>query len=96
LQGASGPKRRTFTVQTSSIGIKQITFYLDGRKLETLKQSQAKRGKFTVRINPLKLSFGAHKLLVKTLMSNPSCKAPGRSSVFVRPSAQRILPRFTG
>jgi hypothetical protein len=83
-------------VQTSSIGIKQITFYLDGRKLETLKQSQAKRGKFAVEINPLKLSFGAHKLLVKTLMSNPNCKAPARASVFVRPLSQRAAPKFTG
>jgi hypothetical protein len=94
LQGASGPKRRTFTVQTGSIGIKQITFYLDGRKLKTL--TQAERGRFTVRINPLKLSFGAHKLLVKTLMSNPNCKAPARASVFVRPSSQRAAPKFTG
>jgi len=96
LQGASGPKRRTFTVQTSSIGIEQITFYLDGRKLETLKQSQARRGKFTVKINPLKLSFGAHKLSAKTLLSDPSCKAPTRSSLFVRPYSARVAPRFTG
>ena len=96
LQGASGPKRRTFTVQTSSIGVKQITFYLDGRKLETLKQSQARRGTFTLKINPLKLSFGAHKLSAKTLLSNPGCKAPARSSLFVRPYSARVAPRFTG
>jgi uncharacterized repeat protein (TIGR01451 family) len=96
LKGASGPKRGTFTVQASSIGIKQVTFYLDGRKLKTLKQSQAKRGEFTVKINPLKLSFGAHKLLAKTLMSNPNCKAPARASVFVRPLSQRAAPKFTG
>ena len=96
LQGASGPKRRTFTVQISSIGVEQITFYLDGRKLETLKQAQARRGKFTVKINPLKLSFGAHKLSAKTLLSNPSCKAPARSSLFVRPYSAHVAPRFTG
>ena len=96
LQGASGPKRQAFTVQTSSAGIKQITFYLDGRKLKTLKQSQAKRGRFTIKINPLKLSYGAHKLLTKTVMSNPHCKAPAHPSVFVRPVSERIAPKFTG
>jgi uncharacterized repeat protein (TIGR01451 family) len=96
LHGASGPKRRTFTVQISSPGIKQITFYLDGRKLKTLKQSQAKDGKFTIKINPSKLSYGAHKVSVKTLMSNSICEPIARTSVFVHPHSQRVSPSFTG
>jgi hypothetical protein len=96
LHGASGPKRQTFSVQTSATGIKQITFYLDGHKLKTLAGSQAKHGKFTLKINPAKLSYGAHKLSVKTVMSNPDCKPPARSSVFVRPFSQRAAPKFTG
>ena len=83
-------------VQASSRGIKQITFYLDGRKLKTLKQSQAKHGKFTVEINPLKLSLGAHRLVAKTVMINPHCTSPAHSSVFVRPLSQRAVPKFTG
>jgi len=96
LSGAAGPKRKPFTVKTSAHGIKLITFYLDGRKLETLKQSQAKHGKFTIKINPLKLSLGAHKLVAKTLMSNPVCTSPAHSSVFVRPASERAKPKFTG
>lgn len=96
LSGAAGPKRKPFTVKTSAHGIKLITFYLDGRKLETLKQSQAKHGKFTIKINLLKLSLGAHKLVAKTLMSNPVCTSPAHSSVFVRPASERAKPKFTG
>ncbi len=97
LRGATGPKRKTFTVQTSSRGIKQITFYLDGRKIKTLKQSQAKHGKFTIKINPLGLSLGAHRLVAKTVLSNADCKtSPAHSGVFVRPASQRTVPKFTG
>ncbi|HXN39068.1 MAG TPA: hypothetical protein VN892_13595 [Solirubrobacteraceae bacterium] len=96
LSGAAGPKRKTFTVQTSARGIKLITFYLDGHKLKTLKQSQAKHGKFTLKIDPLKLSLGAHKLVAKTVMSDPACTSPAHSSVFVRPVSQRTKPKFTG
>jgi uncharacterized repeat protein (TIGR01451 family) len=96
LHGASGPKRRTFTVQISSPGIKQITFYLDGRKLKTLKQSQSKDGKFTITINPSKLSIGPHKVSVKTLMNNSNCEPIARTSVFVHPHSRRVSPSFTG
>jgi hypothetical protein len=96
LKGASGPKRQPFTVQTSAGGIRQITFYLDGHKIKTLKQSQAKHGKFTIKINPARLSFGAHQLVAKTVMSNSNCKATPHSSVFVRPISQRVAPKFTG
>jgi hypothetical protein len=96
LKDASGPKRKPFTVQTSSGGIKQITFYLDGRKLVTLKQSQAKHGKFSIKIKPGRLSYGAHRLVAKTVMINPVCSAPAHSSVFVRPFSERAAPKFTG
>jgi hypothetical protein len=96
LSGAAGPKRKSFSVKTSARGIKLITFYLDGRKLETLKQSQARHGKFTIKINPLKLSLGAHKLVAKAIMSDAACTSPAHSSVFVRPLSQRAKPKFTG
>ncbi len=96
LHGASGPKRGPFNVQVSANGIKQITFYLDGRKLKTLKSSQAKGGKFTVRIDPTKLSHRAHTLSFKALSSESSCAKTSRSSTFVHPSTERVAPKFTG
>jgi hypothetical protein len=96
LRGVSGPKRGAFTLQVSSRGIKQITFYLDGRKLKALKQSQAKGGKFTITIDPRQLSYGAHKVSIKTVMSDAHCATIARSGVFVHPQIARVPPKFTG
>jgi hypothetical protein len=96
LRGASGPKRGTFTLQVSSRGVKQITFYLDGRKLQTLTQAQARHGQFTLKLDPRKLAYGAHKVSMRTVMSNPNCASIARSSVFVRPHTEQAPPTFTG
>jgi hypothetical protein len=96
LQGASGPKRKTFSVHVASKGISRITFYVDGRKLKTLAEAQAKKGMFTVKINPRKLSFGAHRLSFTTVQTNPDCTKTARSSVFVHPFSAKVPPKFTG
>ena len=96
LHGASGPKRGTFTLKVSSRGIKRITFYLDGRKLMALNASQAKAGKFIVKINPGRLAYGAHKVSITTVMTDHSCAFSARSGVFVRAHTQRVVPKFTG
>ncbi len=96
LQGASGPKYKTFTVQVSASGIKQITFYLDHHKLKTLKQSQAKHGKFTIAISTSKLSYGSHKVSVKAVTSNANCAPIARSSQFVHTASPVKKPKFTG
>jgi hypothetical protein len=83
-------------VQISSLGIKRISFYLDGHKLKTLDQSQAKGGRFTITLDSRKLSYGAHKVSVKTRMSNASCAAIARTGVFVHPSTRVVVPKFTG
>ena len=93
---ATGPKRRTFTLQVRSGAIRQITFYLDGRKLKTFKQSQAKGGKFTISIDPRKLAYGAHRISVKALSSDPRCASTARTAVFVRPHTRGFTMKFTG
>jgi hypothetical protein len=96
LRGASGAKRRPFTVQLGAAGVKKVTFYLDGRKLETLSHSHAKHGKFSVRVDPRKLSYGAHHISIKAVMSNSSCASVARAGVFVHAAAQRSAVKFTG
>ncbi len=96
LHGANGSKRKTFTVRISSLGIKEITFFLDGKKLKKLTSSQAKNGQFEVKINPNKLPFGAHKVSVKTIMTDPTCANIARAGVFVHPKPATVTPKFTG
>ncbi len=96
LQGGSGAKKSPFTVHISALGIKQISFYLDGHKLKTLTASQAQKGQFNVRIDPAKLHYGAHKVTVTTVMSESVCPAIARSAVFVHPRPAVVKPKFTG
>jgi hypothetical protein len=85
VRGATGPKRGPFTAHVSSRAIKLITLLLDGRKLTTLKPSAANGGRFAVKIDARKLSYGAHRLSVKPLTSTGGCGAAALSSVFVHP-----------
>ena len=97
LKGVTGPKRRPFKVSVDAAGIAQITFYLDGRRLRTLKSSQAKKGVFTVTIDPRKLAYGRpHKVSFTTVMTNPSCATTASARMFVRPRNERMKPTFTG
>lgn len=91
----SGPKRSPFTVQVSSAGIKQITFYLDGHKLKTFSEAQAKNGKFTVKIDPRKLRYGAHSLAVKATPRQEVCARLAKASSFVDPAPPK-RPRHAG
>jgi len=96
IHGGTGSKRGPFTVTISSLGIKQITFLLDGKKVKTLKSSQAKHNKFSLRIDPRKLHFGAHTLTVHTVMTDAACPPVARAAVFVKPHTRVITPKFTG
>jgi hypothetical protein len=96
LHGASGSKRGPFTVTISALGIQQITFYLDNRKLKTFTKAQAKNGQFTIKIDPRKLRFGAHTVSVKTVMSDANCAKLARAGVFVHPRPPFVKPKFTG
>jgi hypothetical protein len=95
LRGLSGSERGPFMVTVRSTGIRQITFYLDGRKQQTMKNSQAKGGSFRLKLDARKLRFGVHRVSFKTLMQNNACAQTAATRPFVRPKAL-VLPRFTG
>ncbi len=96
LRGAAGARRGPFKVYISSLGIKEITFYLDGKKFKKLTSSQAKNGQFAITVDPRKLKFGAHKVSIKTAMTDGACATIARSGVFVHPREAKIKPAFTG
>ncbi|HTZ62728.1 MAG TPA: hypothetical protein VMB51_01335 [Solirubrobacteraceae bacterium] len=96
LKGVTGPKSGSFTVSVPSQGIKQITFYLDNHKIKTMKQSQAKHGKFTIKVNTSKLHYGPHRVSFKAIPSNSDCVPLARSSQFVHTASSRKAPKFTG
>jgi len=96
IHGGSGSKRGPFTIHVPSLGIKEITFKLDGKKVKTLKSSQASNGQFSLKIDPRKLHYGGHTLSITTVMTDAACPKVARAAVFVRPKPQRVPPKFTG
>jgi hypothetical protein len=79
-------------VWVRSSGIAHITFYLDGRKLRSFKQSQARHGRFKLTLNARRLRYGVHHIAFQVLMSNSNCASAASAHMFVRPRPVR----FTG
>ena len=96
LKGVAGSKRKPFTAQLSALGIKEVTFYVDGRKLKTLKAANAKNGVFSVKIDPRKYRYGAHKVAAKAVMTETACSPLARTATFIRPHSAKVKPVFTG
>jgi hypothetical protein len=85
LNGVTGAKRGLFTVRIDAIAIKRVTFYVDGHKLRTFIESQARHGKFSIRIDPLNLKIGAHWVSFKAVPSDARCEPTSGSAPFVHP-----------
>jgi hypothetical protein len=96
LRGASGSRREPFIVRITATGLRQVTFYLDGHKLKTLGQAQARNGQFAIRIDPRRLSHGPHTVSIKAATRDPHCAAVKKASAFVDPRPPIIKPTFTG
>ncbi len=96
LRGVAGSKKKPFTAQISALGIKELTFYLDGKKIKTLQAGNAKNGVFSVKIDPRKLHYGGHKVSVKAVMTEAACAPLARIAAFVRPHPPKVKVHFTG
>ncbi|HTQ67279.1 MAG TPA: hypothetical protein VMI13_01165 [Solirubrobacteraceae bacterium] len=96
LKGVAGSKKKPFTAHISALGVKELTFYLDGRKLKTLKAPNTKNGEFAVKIDPRKLHYGVHKVSAKAVMTETACAPIARIAAFIRARPAKIKPKFTG
>ena len=93
LHGGAGRQTGSFTMSLRSAGVARVTFYLDGHKLRTFTQAQARGGKFKLAINARKLSYGVHHLSFQVAMINKLCASSASARMFFRP---RPIPPFTG
>jgi hypothetical protein len=82
LHGASGARRGPFTVKITSTGIERIILWLDKHRLAILTAAQAKHNKFAIRIDPRRLSLGAHHLMAR-ITTSPECPSSRVLSSFV-------------
>jgi hypothetical protein len=93
LRGLSAKVRRSVSVRVTAIGVKSVTFYLDGRKVATVKP---KSQRFSIKISARKLGYGRHRLQAKAKMSDASCAAAAAAAAFVKVGTPTIVPKFTG
>ena len=94
LTGVIGKVRNSLSAHLAGLGVKSVTFYLDGRKLLTV--TNPRHGRFSVTINATRLAYGAHRLVAKATLTNRNCARISRAGTFVRVKAAAVLPVFAG
>ena len=94
LTGVIGKVRNSLSAHLTGLGVKSVTFYLDGRKLLTV--TNPRHGRFSITINATRLAYGAHRLVAKATVSNPNCARISRAGTFVRVKAAAVPPVFAG
>ncbi len=94
LSGPSGPVTGPFTVSVTGEGIASVTFYLDEKRLGTVKAKPGSK-RFTKTINPRRLSRRVHRVKVRVRFKNGSATIV-RHFTFRRPALVTPRPRFAG
>ena len=93
LPGLPETATNSLSAYVPAAGVKSVTFYLDGRKRETLTKPSHQR--FSIEIDARTLSFGVHRLLVAVTMDRSSCVNEAAGS-FIRVKRDALPPTFTG
>jgi Bacterial Ig domain len=94
LRGVSAKVRRALTAHVTALGVKSVTFYLDGRKLATV--TKATNHRYSVRINARKLGYGRHRLTARATMRDATCASAAAAGSFVKVKPPTIRPKFAG
>ena len=96
LTGPSGRVREAFDVTVTGRAIQSVTFYLDGRRIRTVR-AKAGRKKFKVTINPRGQSRRVHRVTARIRFSKESGSATTvRRMTYRTTTAVTHAPRFTG
>ncbi|HUR86671.1 MAG TPA: ice-binding family protein [Solirubrobacteraceae bacterium] len=95
ISGPAGPVSAIFPVSVTGREIELVRFYIDGRRLATVKAKQGRK-KFKVMINPRGRSRRVHIVTARVHFTPASrTRATTRRVTFRRTSAPRF-PRFAG
>jgi hypothetical protein len=96
LSGPNRPVSGPFTVTVTGRAIKNVVFYVDGRRVKTV-HAKSGRKKFTLTINPRTQSRRLHRVTARVTFSTTS-QTPSRvlRLRYRRPPGAAPPPRFTG
>jgi hypothetical protein len=84
---------KSLSAYVPALGVKSVTFYLDGRKLETLTKPSDQR--FAISVEARRLSYGVHRLSAKVTMLSSRCASEATGS-FIRARPNSLTPTFAG
>jgi hypothetical protein len=93
LHGVTGTVTKSLSAYVAASGVKSVTFYLDGRKLETLTKPSDQR--FSISVDARTLSYGVHRLRVAVTMDRSSC-ANEAVETFIHVKPASLAPTFAG
>ena len=82
LRGLSAKVRTSVSVHVTALGVKSVTFYLDGRKLKTV--TKAKNQRYSIKVSARGLGYGRHRLQVRVAMRNTTCATAAAAGAFVK------------
>jgi hypothetical protein len=93
LRGPSGCVKQAFRARVSGRSIASVTFFVDGRKVKTVRRGNT----LTLKVNPRKYGLGRHKLVaVVRFRAESETKARKLPLTFRRCAQGAVAPRFTG
>ena len=96
ISGPSRPVDGPFTVTVTGRAIKSVVFYLDGRRVKTVRAKSGRR-KFTLTINPRNQSRRVHRVTARVTFSPASQTRSRRLRLtYRRVPVAAPRPRFTG
>jgi uncharacterized repeat protein (TIGR01451 family) len=96
LSGPTGCVAKAFNARVRGTKIASVVFFLDGKKVKTLRKPNAKTF-FQLRVNPAKMRVGVHRLVANvTFQSGSGTKPKTIRLSFQRCARKLAAPRFTG
>jgi len=94
LHGVPQIVTKSLSAYVAALGVKSVTFYLDGRKLETLTKPSDRR--FSIAIDARTLSYGVHRLRVAVTLDRASCANEAATGTFIHVKPESRSPTFAG
>jgi uncharacterized repeat protein (TIGR01451 family) len=96
LAGRTGCVAKAFNARVRGTKIATVVFFLDGKKVKTLRKPNAKKD-FQLRVNPAKMKIGVHRLVANVTFASGSGTKPKTIRLSFQRCAKKLAkPRFTG
>jgi uncharacterized repeat protein (TIGR01451 family) len=97
LSGPSACVSKKFTARVSGKRIVSVIWFVDGKKVKTIKSKASQAQKFSYTVNPGRYGKGVHRLQAKITFAAASKTAPKTLRMTFQRCVKRVIaPKFTG